>query len=157
MHLEPYQTSLMNLYFLLYFCINTPSLQFGKVLNTALHLPFNIFPLSLLGYVNEYMNILFSFWKCAAKKQYKTFYWFPYRSLYMDHGNTKCSYIYTIKMWKILPWKTSRWNATLIYTINKNNKNHNINKDMINKAFEKFLLSERIDLLYNWNISFVHT
>ena len=157
MHLEPYETSLMNLYFLLHFCRNAPSLQFGKVLNTALQLVFNIFPPSLLGYVNEYMNILFFFRNCAAKKHYKTFCWFPYRSLYMDHGNNNCSYIYTIKMRKSLPWKTSRWNARLIYTINKKNKNHNINTDMINRAFEKFILSERIDLLYNWNISFVHT
>ena len=48
-------------------------------------------------------------------------------------------------MRKISLWKTSRWNARLIYTINKsNNKNNNKKQDMINKAFEKFLLSETI-------------
>ena len=36
-------------------------------------------------------------------------------------------------------WKTSRWNARLIYTINKNN---NKNRARITKAFEKFLVSE---------------
>ena len=42
-------------------------------------------------------------------------------------------------------WKTSRWNAGLIYYINKNNNNNNDkNKDRITKAFEKFLLSEII-------------
>ena len=35
--------------------------------------------------------------------------------------------------------KTSRWNARLIYTINKNN---NKNRARITKAFEKFLVSE---------------
>ena len=41
--------------------------------------------------------------------------------------------------------KTSRRNARLIYTINKNNnKNNNKNQARITKAFEKFLVSETI-------------
>ena len=41
--------------------------------------------------------------------------------------------------------KTSRWNARLIYTINKNNnKNNNKNQARINKAFKKFLVSQKI-------------
>ena len=47
-------------------------------------------------------------------------------------------------MRKCLLWKTSRWNARLIYTINKNNGNNNKNQDRITKAFEKFLLSAAI-------------
>ena len=40
----------------------------------------------------------------------------------------------------------------LIYTINKNNnKNNNKNRDRITKAFEKFLLSQRI-LSWKYNI-----
>ena len=41
--------------------------------------------------------------------------------------------------------KTSRWNAILIYTINKNNnKNNNKNQARITKVFEKFLVSETV-------------
>ena len=55
------------------------------------------------------------------------------------------SYIYTIEMRKSSLRKTSRWNARLIYTINKNNnKNNNKNQARITKAFEKFLVSETI-------------
>ena len=40
-------------------------------------------------------------------------------------------------------WKTSRWNARLIHTINKNNnKNNNKNQDRITKAFEQVLVGE---------------
>ena len=73
------------------------------------------------------------------------FYWFLNHLLYLDHGNTKFWYIYTIKMRKSSLWKTRRRNARLIYTINKNNKNNsNKDQDRITKAFEKFLLSETI-------------
>ena len=55
------------------------------------------------------------------------------------------SCIYTIEMRKSSLRKTSRWNARLIYTINKNNnKNNNKNQARITKAFEKFLVSETI-------------
>ena len=55
------------------------------------------------------------------------------------------SYIYTIEMRKSSLRKTSRWNARLIYTINKNNnKNNNKNQARITKAFENFLVSETI-------------
>ena len=73
------------------------------------------------------------------------FHWFPNHLLYIDNGNTKFSYIYTIEMRKSSLRKTSRWNARLIYTINKNNnKNNNKNQARITKAFEKFLVSETI-------------
>ena len=87
---------------------------------------FNIFPLSLFGYLNEYTNIFFFFWKCAAtllmwhkskimwQKYFTIFHWFPNYLLYIDHGNTKFSYIYTIGKPKSSLWKTSRWNAKLI-------------------------------------------
>ena len=43
------------------------------------------------------------------------------------------------------PLKTSKWNARLIYTINKNNnKSNNKKQARITKAFEKTLLSEKI-------------
>ena len=61
-------------------------------------------------------------------------------------------------MQKSSPWKTSKWNARLIYTINKNNKSNNKNQARITKAFEKTLLSEtilsiitKIFLLYTLN------
>ena len=79
------------------------------------------------------------------QKYYTIFYWFPNHLLYIDHGNTIFLYVYTIEMRKSSLWKTSRWNARLIYTINKtNNKSYNKNQTRITKAFEKFLLSERI-------------
>ena len=41
--------------------------------------------------------------------------------------------------------KTSRWDARLINTINKNNnKNNNKNLARITKAFKKFLVSQKI-------------
>ena len=60
-----------------------------------------------------------------VNQKYKIFYWFPVHLFYMGHGNSKFSYIYTIEIRKYLLWKFSRWNARLIYTINKNNKNNN--------------------------------
>ena len=97
------------------------------------------------------MMILFFFWKSVAalldinRKYCKMFYWFPNYLFYIDHGNTKFSYIYTIEMRKSSFWKTSKWNdARLIQTINKNNNKNNIkNKDRINKAFKGFSLSKK--------------
>ena len=50
---------------------------------------FNIFPLYLSGYLNEYMNNLFFFRKCAAtllrdtnQKYFKIFHWFPNHASY---------------------------------------------------------------------------
>ena len=92
------------------------------------------------------------FWKSAANllmwrksKILYNFHWIPNHLLYIDHGNTKFSYIYTIEMRKSLLRKTSRWKERLIYTINKNNnKNNNKNQARITKTFEKFLVSEII-------------
>ena len=78
------------------------------------------------------------------QKYYTIFHWFPNHFWYIDHGNTKFSYIYTIEMQNSL-WKNWRWNARLIYTINNNNnKKNNKNQVMIAKAFGKFLASETI-------------
>ena len=79
------------------------------------------------------------------QKYYKMFHCFPNHLLYTNHGNTKFSYDYTIEMRKSSLWKILRWNARLIYTINKNNnKNNNKNQARITKTFEKFLVSEII-------------
>ena len=78
---------------------------------------FKYLTLSSFGYLNKYMNILFFFWKRATTL------------LTWRKSNI---YIYTIEM--------SRWNARLIYTINKNNKNNNKKQDSITKTSEKFLL-----------------
>ena len=77
------------------------------------------------------------------------FYWFPNHLLYIDHGNTKFSYIYTIKMRKSPLWKTWRWNPRLIYTINKNNKNNNNNNQdrQDNQSFWK-ISSKRKNFIY---------
>ena len=85
-------------------------------------------------------------WSCDVnQKYYMIFHWFANHLFYIDRGNTKFSYICTIEMRKSSLWKTSRWNARLIYTINKNNnKNNNKNQARITKAFEKFLVSETI-------------
>ena len=97
---------------------------------------------------------MFFFWKyaanllkfdCVNQKYYTIFHWFTNHLLYIDHGITKFSYINTTEMRKSSLRKTSRWNARLIYTINKNNnKNNNKNQARITKAFEKFLVSETI-------------
>ena len=92
------------------------------------------------------------------EKYYKIFHWFQNHLLYINYRNTKFSYIYTTEMRKSWIWKTSRWNARLIDTINKNNsKNNNKNQAKITKAFKKFILSEtilsiiKIFLLYTLN------
>ena len=52
------------------------------------------------------MNILFSLervpLRCSrdVNKKYKTFYWFPDHLLYIDHGNTKFSYVNATEMRK---------------------------------------------------------
>ena len=71
---------------------------------------------------------------CDVNQKCNLFYWFPNHLLYIDHGNTKFSYIDSTKMRKSSLWKTWRWNARLMYTINKNNKNNNKIKDRITKA-----------------------
>ena len=88
-------------------------------------------------------------WSCDAHQRYfKTFHWFPNHLLHIDHGNIKLSYIYTIEMRKSSLWKTSRWNARLIYTINKNNNNTTNKKQYrITKALQNFLLMETISYI----------
>ena len=114
---------------------------------------FNWFPLSLFGYLNEYINILFFFcesvqllWPRDVNQEYfKIFHWFPNHLLHINDGNINFSYIYPIKMRKSSLWKISRWNARLIYTINENNnKSYNKNQDRIIKAFQNFLLNKTI-------------
>ena len=65
-YLEQYQTSIMKFLAVVFsqklFIIDI--WQGSKYGSAASFL--NIFPLSLFGYLNEYMNTLFFFWKCAA-------------------------------------------------------------------------------------------
>ena len=65
-YLEQYQTSIMKFLAVIFsqklFIID---IWQGSKYGSAVSF-FNIFPLSLFGYLNEYMNILFFFWKCAA-------------------------------------------------------------------------------------------
>ena len=73
------------------------------------------------------------------------FYWFSNHLPYIDHENTKFSYINTMEMRKSSLWKTSRWHARMIHTISKNNnKANNGNQDRIIKAFEKLPVREII-------------
>ena len=66
---------------------------------------FNIFPLSLFGYLNEYMNIFFfllkvwSYFAHVTKIKNIARYFIGSQTIcfYIDHGNTKFSYIYTIE------------------------------------------------------------
>ena len=63
-----------------------------------------------------------------------------------------------IQMQKSPLWKTSRWNARLIYTINKNNnKKNNKNQVRITKAFEKFPLNEKKFIYYITKIFLFYT
>ena len=110
---------------------------------------FNIFPLPLFGYLSEYMNIFFFFWKSAAN----LLIWRKPKILYNILLVPKPFAIY----W---PWKyhificlydrdakklTLKNFKMECKTINKtNNKSYNKNQTRITKAFEKFLLSERI-------------
>ena len=78
-YLEPYQTSMMR----------TRSI-------------IDIWQGSKYGYLNKYMDILFLFWKCVTTSAYMTqikniirYFIFPkpFALYYIDHGNTKFSYI----------------------------------------------------------------
>ena len=100
--LESYQTSMMYLLIvaLSQKCPIIDILQGSKYGSATSFL--NIFPLSLFGHLNEYISVLFLFWKCGVtllmwrnQKYYKIFHWFPNQFLlYIDHRNTKFSYIY---------------------------------------------------------------
>ena len=64
----------------------------------------NIFVLSLFGYLSEYIKAFFFSeilqLSCSCdvnQKYYTTFHWFQNHLLYIDHGNTKFSYIYAKK------------------------------------------------------------
>ena len=99
----------------------------------------NNFLLSLVWYLSEYINISSGSLKlvCSCdvnQKYYLTFHWFPNHLWYIDHGNTKFSYIYAIEIRKSSLGKTSRSNSRLIHTINKN-INNNKNQARITKAF----------------------
>ena len=87
---------------------------------------FNSFPLSL------YMNILLFFCKCAATL-------LMWRKLYDISLVPKLFSLYWLWKYQIFIlsslWKTSRWNARLIYTINKNN---NKSKNKTRPVFESF-------------------
>ena len=65
-YLQPYQSSMMKLLAVVFSQkrSNIDIWQGSKYGSAASFL--NIFPLSLLAYLNEYMNILFLFWNCAA-------------------------------------------------------------------------------------------
>ena len=112
---------------------------------------FNIFLLSLFGYLRIYKRFVFLSKRlqlsCSCdvnQKYYITFHWFQNHLLYINHENTKFSYIYAIGMQKSLLWKTSRWSGRLTSTINKNNNKNYKNQASITKAFEIFFLSETI-------------
>ena len=106
-YLQPYQTSVMKLLAVV-FLQKRPIIDIwqGSKCGSAASF-FNIFPLSLFGYLSEYMSILFSseslqlISSCDVNQKYYTiFHWFPNHLLYTDHGNTKFSYIYTTEMRK---------------------------------------------------------
>ena len=87
------------------------------------------------------------------KKYYTKFHWFPNNLLYIDHGNTKFSYIYTTEMRKSSPWKTSRWNApyTINYTVNKNNKKKTIIKTIGQNNWSFHKISSKRNNFINYN------
>ena len=154
-YLEPYQTSMMKLLAILFSQKRSiiDIWQGSKYVSAALLL--NIFSISLLGHLNEYKNILFSsesvqlLSSCEVNQKYKIFHWFPNYLFYINHGNTKFWYVYTKEMRKNPLWKTSRWNARLVYTINiSSNKNNNKSQARITKALEKFPLSEKKIIYY---------
>ena len=98
------------------------------------------------------MIILLFVWRSAAN----LLMWHKSKILYdislvpkpfVIYWPTKCQLFiyYSTEMQKGSLWKTSKWNARLIYSINKNNsKSNNKNQARITKAFEKTLLSETI-------------
>ena len=78
----------------------------------------------------------------------------------------KCqiSCIYTIEKQRSSLWKTARWNARLIYTINKNNKKHDNIFWKISSKWNNFIYYFiKIFLLYTLNLlpltfsNFVHS
>ena len=110
------------------------------------------------------MNILFSseslqlFCSSDVDQKYKISHWFPNHLFYIDNRKTKFSYIYMTEMRKSPLSKTSRWNARLIYTSNRNNdKNNNKNQARITKAFEKFPLNEKKLIYYITKILLLYT
>ena len=88
---------------------------------------FNIFPLSLFGYLNinnvKYMNIFFLLWKCLATlRMWHKWCFIGSQTicliLTMEIPNL---HIFMREKRKSSFWKSSRWNARLIYTSNENN------------------------------------
>ena len=122
-YLEPYQTSTMQKRSII------DIWQGSKYVSAASFFNISYFPefLRLDTWINiwtfcfssENVQLLCS---CDINQKCNIFYWFPNHLLYIDHGNTKFSYICTIEMRKSLLWKISRGNAKLIYTNNKNKK-----------------------------------
>ena len=156
MYLEPYQTYMTKLLVVVFSQkYSIIDIWQGSKYGSASSL-FNIFSISLLGYLNEYMNILFFsesvqlLCSCDINQKCKIFHWFPKHLFYIDHGNTKFSYIYMIQMQKSLLWKTSRWNARLIYTFNENNNKKIKKPGQDNGSFWKISSKQKeIYLLYN--------
>ena len=107
-YLEPHQTSMMKLLVILFSQKGSiiDIWQASKYGSAASF--FNVFPLSLFGYLNEYTKILFFFGESVqllcprdiTQELFKIFHWFPNHLLHTDHGNIKFSYIYTIEMRK---------------------------------------------------------
>ena len=65
-YLQPYQTSMMKLLPVAYLK-KRPIIDIWQGSKYGFAASFlNVFPLSLFGYLSEYMNILFFFWKSAA-------------------------------------------------------------------------------------------
>ena len=139
MYLQPYQTSMMKPLAIAFSQKRSiiDISQGSKYGSAASFL--NNFPLSLVWYLSEYINISSGSLKlvCSCdvnQKYYLIFHWFPNHLWYIDHGNTKFSYIYAIEIRKSSLGKTSRSNSRLIHTINKN-INNNKNQARITKAF----------------------
>ena len=153
MYLETYQTTIMKLLAVFIFAYERSLMNIwkgSKYGSAALFLIFLHFlcldtwmNIQTFCFSSESVQLLCS--RDAYQRYFKIFHWFSNHLLHIDHGNIKFSYIYTIEMQKSSLWKTTRWNAKLIYYINKNNNKNNIkNQDRITRAFEKFPLSETI-------------
>ena len=103
MYLEPYQTPMMQ---------TRPIIDIWKGSLQPRFLIFSTFPdlLRLYTWIN-----IWAFCFSSESVQIHSsrdvnqicnmFYWFPNHSLYIDHKNTKFSYIYAIKMQKGSLWK----------------------------------------------------
>ena len=93
-YLEPYQTAMVKLLAVVFSQKLFIDIRQGSKCGSAASF-LNIFPVSFFGYLNEYMKI---FLLCSSDLNQKyIFHWFPNHLLYIDHGNTKFSYIYTIE------------------------------------------------------------